>query len=158
MSGSTYRTERATFEEMRPQIEAVVSANGADVSEEKLETAKWLYENDVPVNGDTIRDYEMLRELENMSPEVIYERIVDEVLDGCMPEGADLTMPSRKEASEQLKQLNETDDRALRQVYRTEADFIKAKRQLEETRLSMTIDAARTMAGKGIELDVENLV
>ena len=158
VSGSTYRTERATFEEMRPQIEAVVSANGADVSEEKLETAKWLYENDVPVNGDTIRDYEMLRELENMSPEVIYERIVDEVLDGCMPEGADLTMPSRKEASEQLKQLNETDDRALRQVYRTEADFIKAKRQLEETRLSMTIDAARTMAGKGIELDVENLV
>ena len=158
VSGSTYRTERATFEEMRPQIEAVVSANGADVSEEKLETAKWLYENDVPVNGDTIRDYEMLRELENMSPEVIYERIVDEVLDGCMPEGADLTMPSRKEASEQLKQLNETDDRALRQVYRTEADFIKAKRQLEETRLSMTIDAARTMAGKGIELDVENIV
>ena len=46
----------------------------------------------------------------------------------------------------------------MRNVFQTEADFITAKRQLEEIRLTMTIDAARTMESKGIHLDVGNLM
>lgn len=150
--------EQEAFEELRPQIEAVIADSGLEVNEENVETAKWLYENNVPVTGDVLQNYETLRELEEMPPDVIYERIVDEVLDGYVPEGADLAVPSRREAADRLGQLKRTDDDTLRTVYRTEADFITAKRQLEEIRLTMTIEAARTMEAKGIRLDVENLV
>lgn len=154
---STYIPERADFEQMRPQIEAIIESGGMTVNGEHLDAAKWLYENDVAVTGKTIRDYEMVRELEDMPPEVMYDRIVDEVIGGIKPEAVDLTVPSRGEVSDRLKKLKDADEDALRVVYRTEADFVTAKRQLEEIRLSMTLDAARTMESKGIHLDVQNL-
>lgn len=150
--------EQEAFEELLPQIEMVIADSGLDVNEENVDIAKWLYDNDVPVTGDMIRDYKTLREVEHMPPEVLDERIVDEVLDGRVPEGADLTVPSRSEAADRLRQLTHTGEEILRAVCRTEADLITAKRQLEEIRLSMTIDAARTMAAKGIHLAVDNLV
>lgn len=155
---TTYAAGRASFEEMKPQIEAAVTNSGLEAGEENMEAAKWLYEHDVPVTGDNIRAYETLRALEELSPDVLTERIEDAVLDGITPEGADLTVPSRKEVSERLSHLCEMDDDALRNVFQTEADFITAKRQLEEIRLTMTIDAARTMESKGIHLDVGNLM
>lgn len=155
---TTYAADRASFEEMKPQIEAAVTNSGLEAGEENLEAAKWLYEHDVPVTGDNICAYETLRELEEVPPDVLAERIEDAVLDGITPEGADLTVPSRREVSERLSRLCETDDDALRSIFQTEADFITAKRQLEEIRLTMTIDAARTMESKGIHLDVGNLM
>ncbi len=155
---TTYAAGRASLEEMKPQIEAAVTNSGLEAGEENMEAAKWLYEHDVPVTGDNIRAYETLRALEELSPDVLTERIEDAVLDGITPEGADLTVPSRKEVSERLSHLCEMDDDALRNVFQTEADFITAKRQLEEIRLTMTIDAARTMESKGIHLDVGNLM
>lgn len=154
----TYIADKAAFEEMKPQIEAVIENSGMELEEENLEAAEWLYEHDVPVTGDNIRSYETLHELQETPPEVLSERIEDEVIDGVTPEGADLTVPSRGEVSERLKKLTEIDDDTLRSVYRTEAEFITAKRQLEEIRLTMTIDAARTMESKGIHLDVGNLM
>lgn len=155
---STYVADRAGFEEMKPQIEAVLEKSGMAVEEETLETARWLYENDVPVTGENIQACETLRELEETSPEILYERIVDQVIDGVTPESADLTVPSREETAGRVRQLKQTDDETLRKVYRTEADFITAKRQMEEIRLTMTIDAARAMESKGIHLDPTNLM
>lgn len=155
---TTYAADRASFEEMKPQIEAAVINSGLEAGEENLEAAKWLYEHDVPVTGDNIRAYETLRALEEVPPDVLAERIGDAVLDGITPEAADLTVPSRREASERLTRLCEMDDDALRTVFQTEVDFITAKRQLEEIRLTMTIDAARAMESKGIHLDVGNLM
>ncbi len=154
---STYIPERADFEQMKPQIEAIIENSGMPADEGHLDTAKWLYENDVAVTEKTIQDYEMLQELDDMPPEVLYDRIVDEVIGGIKPEAADLTVPSRGEVWDRLKKLKNADEDALRMVYRTEADFITAKRQMEEIRLSMTLDAARTMESKGIHLDVRNL-
>lgn len=150
--------EQSAFEELLPQIETIIADSGLEVNEENVEIAKWLCDNGVPVTGDMIRDYKTLHETMDVPPEALKERIIDEVIDGCMPEGADLAVPSRGEAADRLAQLVHTDEEALRAVFRTEADFITAKRQLEEIRLSMTIDAARTMEAKGIHLDVNNLV
>lgn len=158
MEPATYNQDRAAFEEMKPQIEAAVINSGLEAGEENLEAAKWLYEHDVPVTGENICAYETLRELEGVSSDVLAERIEDAVMDGITPEGADLTVPSRREVSERLSRLCETDDDTLRTVYWTEADLIRAKRQLEEIRLTMTIDAARTMESKGIHLEVGNLM
>lgn len=157
-SANTYSADPGAFEEMKAQVEAVIESSGLEVGEETLETARWLYENNLPITGENIQTCEMLQELKNTSPEVLYERIADQVLDGVTPEGADLTIPSRREVSEQVRQLKQTDEGTLRKLYRTEADFVTAKRQMEEIRLTMTIEAARTMETKGIRLDPTNLM
>lgn len=154
----TYAAGRASFEEMKEQVAAVIENSDMTPDEENLGAAQWLYEHDVPVTGETIRAYQTFSELQETPPEVLSERIRDQVSDGVTPEGADLTVPSRGEVSERMKQLIETDDDTLRGIFRTETDFITAKRQLEEIRLTMTIDAARVMEKKGIHLEVGNLM
>lgn len=154
----TYKESRASFDAVEKQAEAILENSGLEADEKNLETAQWLYENDVPVTGENIRAYQTLEELKDVPPEVLAERIADEVMDGILPEEADLEKISREEAGRRLEALKQTDDSVLRKTFVTEADFITAKRQLEEIRLTMTIDAARTMENKGIHLDVQNLV
>lgn len=154
----TYKENRASFDAVEKQAEAILENSGLEADEKNLETAQWLYENDVPVTGENIRAYQTLEELKDVPPEVLAERIADEVMDGILPEEADLEKISREEAGRRLEALKQTDDSVLRKTFVTEADFITAKRQLEEIRLTMTIDAARTMENKGIHLDVQNLV
>lgn len=154
----TYKENRASFDAVEKQAEAILESSGMEADEKNLETARWLYENDVPVTGENIRAYQTLEELKDVPPEALAERIADEVMDGILPEEADLGKISREEAGRKLEALKQTDDSALRKTFVTEADFITAKRQLEEIRLTMTIDAARTMENKGIHLEVQNLV
>lgn len=154
----TYKEGRASFDTVEKQAEAILENSGMEADEKNLETAKWLYENDVPVTGENIQAYQTLEELKEVSPEVLADRIADAVMDGILPEGADLTEISREEAGRRLEAFKQTDDSVLRKTFVTEADFITAKRQMEEIRLTMTIDAARTMENKGIHLDVQNLV
>ncbi len=154
----TYKENRASFDAVEKQAEAILEDSGLEADEKNLETAQWLYENDVPVTGENIRTYQTLEELKDVPPEALAERIADEVMDGILPEEADLEKISREEAGRRLEALKQTDDSVLRKTFVTEADFITAKRQLEEIRLTMTIDAARTMENKGIHLDVQNLV
>lgn len=148
----------APFDAVKQQVESILEKAGMEVSEENMKTAQWLYEKDVPVTTENIRTYQSLEQLKEVVPEVLTERIADEVMDGIVPEGADLTHISRDEAGEKLANLKQTDEATLRRIFSTEADFITAKRQLEEIRLTMTIDAARKMENKGIHLDVQNLV
>lgn len=155
---STYTANRASFDAVQKQAEAILENSEMEADEKNLETAQWLYENDVPVTGENIRAYQTLEELKDVPPEVLAERIADEVMDGILPEEAELENISREEAGRKLEALKQTDDAALRKTFVTEADFITAKRQLEEIRLTMTIDAARTMENKGIHLEVQNLV
>lgn len=154
----TYKENRASFDAVEKQAEVILENSGLEADEKNLETAQWLYENDVPVTGENIRAYQTLEELKDVPSEVLAERIADEVMDGILPEEADLEKISREEAGRRLEALKQTDDSVLHKTFVTEADFITAKRQLEEIRLTMTIDAARTMENKGIHLDVQNLV
>lgn len=154
----TYKENRASFDAVEKQAEAILENSGLGADEKNVQTAQWLYENDVPVTGENIRAYQTLEELKDVSPEVLAERIADEVMDGILPEEADLEKISREEAGRRLEALKQTDDSVLRKTFVTEADFITAKRQLEEIRLTMTINAARTMENKGIHLEVKNLM
>lgn len=155
---STYSEITASFETVKKQVGAILENSGMDVNEENLETAKWLYENEIPVTGENVRACQMLQELKDVSQEILTERIADEVIDGAIPEAANFTNISRDEAEQKLEALVQISDEELQKALSPEMDFITAKRQLEEIRLSMTIDAARTMENKGIHLDVQNLM
>lgn len=146
------------FETVRSQAEAILKNSGLEVNEENMAAAEKLYEEGAPVTAENIRSYQAIQDLKELSPEMLETRIEDEVLEGVLPEEADLANISRKEAAERLEKLLQTDEETLRRTFATDAEAITAKRQLEEIRLTMTIDAARRMENKGIHLDVQNLV
>lgn len=129
------KTEAVTsddFSLLENQVQELLAKDGVVPDEKSMETARWLYENDLPVTPEQIRTYGQLEELKELEPEVVSARIADQMAEGVRPEKANLMKISVAEA-------------------------ITAKRRLEETRLEMTVDALRNMAAKGIDLDITNL-
>lgn len=149
---------KESFDTVRNQAETILINSGLAADEKNMQAAEKLYEEGSPVTAENVRSYQAIQDLKELSPEMLADRIEDEVLDGVIPEGADLTNISRREAADRLEKLVQTDEETLRQLFATDAEVITAKRQLEEIRLTMTIDAARRMENKGIHLDVQNLV
>lgn len=145
------------FQLVKNQVEVRMTEGGVEVTADTMKTAEWLYYNELPVTAENIKLCGRLEELQELDDETLLGRIVDNLLDGVPAERADLTKISSGEASRAIRQLTEADEGALRQVYTTEADFIGARRRMEEIRLSMTIEAARTMSARGIDLDISNL-
>ena len=149
--------EDDSFAQVKDQVTGILEEGGIPAEESSMAIAKWLYDKDLPVTPEHVRLCQQLQELQELDYDTLLGRVVDNLVDGISAENADLTKMSREEASRAIRQLVETEDDVLHQSYRTEADFISAKRQMEEIRLSMTIDAARAMSAKGIDLDVSNL-
>lgn len=125
-------SQESDFAALEEQVREMLSVNGEEPDEETMETAKWLYDNDLPVTPEHVRTCEQLEELKTTEPEVLSARIIDNMADGVSPEKANLLKLSVSEA-------------------------ITARRQLEETRLTMSIEAVRNMSAKGINLDISNL-
>lgn len=145
------------FAQLEDQVNGILSEGGVEVTDKAIEVARFLYENDLPVTAENVKLYQSLEELKDVDSEVLLERIADSMAEGILPEKADLTRLSLNEAAELVQDLLDTDDSDLQRVYSAEADFVRAKRQLEEIRLVMTAEAARNMASKGIRIDIENL-
>lgn len=145
------------FEQLETQVKGILADGGVEVTEEAIEVAKFLYENDLPVTAENVKIYQALEELKELDSETLLARIADNMSEGISPEKADLTKLSLDEAAELVQNLLDTDDDELHRTFATEADFVRAKRQLEEIRLVMTAEAARAVASKGIRLDIENL-
>jgi hypothetical protein len=156
-NSGTETEEDSSFSSVASQVETILQEGGLPLTEESMETAKWLYDSQLPVTAENIRLCGQLEEIRDMDVDTLIERIADQLVDGVAPEKADLTVISRDEADTQLQEFIQTDEDALRQAYPAEIDFIRAKRQMEEIRLSMTAEAARTMAAKGIDLDLSNI-
>lgn len=145
------------FEQLETQVKGILADGDVEVTEEAIEVAKFLYENDLPVTAENVKIYQALEELKELDSETLLARIADNMSEGISPEKADLTKLSLDEAAELVQNLLDTDDDELHRTFATEADFVRAKRQLEEIRLVMTAEAARAVASKGIHLDIENL-
>lgn len=134
ISGREFQSEAAgeDFSLVEEQVYDLLVKEGLEPDEETMKTAKWLYKNDLPVTADNICTCEQLQKLKLIEPETMADRIVDQMAEGICPEKANLLKYSVVEA-------------------------ITAKRQLEEIRLTMTIDAVRNMSAKGMDLDIANL-
>lgn len=145
------------FAQLEDQVSGILAEGNIEATDEAMEVARFLYENDLPVTAENVKLYQSLEELRDLDPDVLIDRITDSMLDGIQPEKADLTKLSLNEAAELVQDLLDAEDNDLQRVYTTEADFVRAKRQLEEIRLVMTAEAARNMASKGIRIDIENL-
>lgn len=146
-----------TFSQIQNQVTDILEKGDLEVDESTVDIAKWMYDNNLCVTAENIKKYQSIQALKEMDADVLMERIVDLAADGEVPELADITTPSNSEAKKAIDKLVNTDDQTLKKKFVTEADFLTAKRRLEEIRLRMTATAARSMLSKGIKLDVTNL-
>ncbi|MBQ1393542.1 MAG: hypothetical protein IIY81_08420, partial [Lachnospiraceae bacterium] len=150
----------AAWEEIAPQAEKRLKEDGISVTEQVMQQAKWLFERELPINGDTIKELDALEKLkEEYEPEQVLEQITEGMARGQEPDEVSLVTPTMtsvqqaldnflQQVNEQLEQLPEAD--------LTVSDITK-RRQLEEIRLKMTADAAIRLQEKGIDLDVEQI-
>ncbi|MEE3468258.1 MAG: DUF6240 domain-containing protein [Eubacterium sp.] len=143
------------FDEVRPQIEERLQADGLPVSEKELDTARWLYQNELPVTPENISQVDTVNQLRELDTETLLERLVSEMEDGLRAESADLSHMSREEVGRLVEKLVQTDDATVRRAY--PEDPATARRQLEEIRLTMTVAAAREMSKLGVTIDIGNL-
>lgn len=147
-----------SFDSIRQQAENMMEQSGLPVNDVTMRAAQTLYENGVALTSDHVITYQKLQSLKQEAADTLMERVTDQVMEGVLPEQADLTKISRREAAEKKEQLIQTDEKTLFRTFPTETEQIRVHRQLEEIRLTMTVDAARRMEHKGIELDIKNLV
>lgn len=179
-SGTKVNTDNITdemFEEMKPQVEKVIEQAGLFVDDESLNDAKLLINNDIPVTTDNLRRYEELKQsigkkasevlseisddetdnpavklmadIESISPDFIYD---------MAKQGKELTIASAKRElsdssfDEKLltyeKDLNEGT---------LDAKAVTARRQMEEIRLSMTMEVSVRMTSLDVNVDTREL-
>ena len=173
------------FEEISTQIEDLMKKASINVDNSSLENAKWLITYQIPVTEENLKYLEALQEFDRLlqtgeiTPEMLTDRIKEAVLHGYAPEDAILPEGASVEerAEHIIRQLEGIEDYALESCIQEgkeltlsnllhasrpktgvtvdEAKLANARRQLEEVRLLMTVEANRSLLKKGIQIDTE---
>ena len=118
------------FSELEPQISQIIEAAGLEVNEDTLADAKWLLQEQIPLTAEKLQQ---LSELKGLAGE-IEDGSVD--WDGVLDSIADTIRMGKRP---------------------TEASMITARRQLEETRLTMTKEADAMIDRLGVRMDYQSM-
>ncbi len=134
------------WKELEGQVKEIIEKAGIIVDNEILQGSKWLIENDIPINIDSINQ---LIGLEKLTKTYNKDEIFDKVIKG-MREGA---LPGEVALIDRDK-LDITYEEQSRDGRGRE---LTAKRQLEEIRLKMIKEAAIRLEKKGFNIDTQAL-
>ena len=198
-SGVPSRTQQGIdFAAIEKQMEQVIKNAGLVVSEDTMNSCKWLIEKNIPLTTSNLKYLEGLNYLseqlttgtdENLDMEYVLNRIIESVKDGKRPMDALLidgfsnmdkaqaamdTITSAQDAdvaycvNQQITLTVENLQEAISNRGKettveisvemsTSITFITAQRQLEETRLAMTIEANYALLKRGIAIDTKPL-
>jgi hypothetical protein len=159
------------WQELIPQVSQIVGDTKAIVDNEYLEDARWLIENNIPLTKENISLLIGIKDLtKNYSTDVVLDRIFKGMKEGALPgeasliEGDELDIDSIlpkdiniKQLIEDIEKITEKDIIETVQTKDKQAKILTAKRQLEEIRLKMTIEAAIRLDKKGFHIETETL-
>lgn len=185
--GTGYYAKKAedyNWEQLRPQIERVLEEAGLEINEENIEGAQWLISVGVPLTAETMQKlHETQQAGQPWDREKIlsaaaaaiadgkkageanladgrssferaadyvesYGRISDEAVDLAVAEGKELNLRNLTKAQEEIDA-----EGMMREV----PAAVTQRRQLEETRLRMTIEANRQLMARGYSIDTTEL-
>ncbi|MDE7199588.1 MAG: hypothetical protein K2O15_12000, partial [Lachnospiraceae bacterium] len=177
------KAEDYNWEQLRPQIERVLEEAGLAVSEENIESAQWLIGVGVPLTAETMQALHEIgqaeqpwdqrkilsavaaaisdgkkagdanladgrSELERAADYVEgYGQISDEAVDLAVAEEKELNLRNLQKAQEKIDAGNVADV----------PQAVTQRRQLEEVRLMMTIEANRKLMASGYSIDTTDL-
>lgn len=160
-SGKEQSISKEDWEKLEMQVKQMVADAGLQESPKIMERAQWLFENQLPITKESLLQLEQLYEVkENYDADSTLTDVVKGFVLGELPKDT-LLWKKRQEVSNQKievflaeldtawKELNQTGELKTK-------DFAK-KRQIEEIRLKMTLEAANRMEAKGISLDLSSM-
>lgn len=185
-SGGYYakKAEEYNWDQLQPQMAKVLEEAGLEVTDENLEEAKWLVQSGIPLTAESInrlyeiRQVEMPQDMEQILSAVAaaiadgknagsanladgrsnlekaadyveaYAQVSDEAVDQTAAEGKELNLRNLQKAQEQINKYGVTEGTP---------EQISARRQLEEVRLMMTIEANRKLLESGYSIDTSEL-
>ncbi len=182
------KAEEYNWDQLAPQMEKVLEEAGLEATDENLEEAKWLIESGIPLTAESayrlheIRQVELPQSEEQILAAVAaaiadgrsagsanlsdgrsalekaadyvqaYEKISDEAVDQTVSDGRKCNLRNLMKAQEQIDRYGAAEGTPQQ---------ISARRQLEEVRLMMTIEANRKLIESGYSIDtaeIEDLV
>ena len=178
------KAEEYNWEQLQPQMEKVLEEAGLEVTDENLAEARWLIEAGIPLTAESVSRLHDIRQVEMpQEPEKIlaaiaaaiadgqnagsanladgrsnlekavdymdaYAQISDEAVNQTAAEGKELNLRNLQKAQEQIDRYGITN---------VVPEQISARRQLEEVRLMMTIEANRKLLESGYSIDTTEL-
>lgn len=152
-----YYAQKATepdTEKLKGQIEKVIEKAGYPVTEKTLRDGAWLVEKGVPLTEESFRAFEELQEVKLPAKEEdIFKAIAGAMAEG-KPAGEANLRDGRsiyRKAADSLERYEEQYQNLLKQEPTPEN--IKARRQLEEIRLHMTVEANVKLLKSGFAID-----
>lgn len=180
-TGSTLSDQ--DWEELKGQAEEILAGSGYELNQSNLNKARWLLENHLPLNEATLKELNTLQGIKGYaSPEIIMDKIIEGMKQGIKPKEVSLEADPAEAYDQLLTELDSITEETIGDALQenpeltlrgmidrksgkhpennTEADsyeLIKAKRQLEEIRLKMTVEAANRLEKQGIHIETEPL-
>jgi hypothetical protein len=186
------------FETIKSQAEKVLKEAGITVDEESLKNAKWLFDNGLPINKESLNKLDNLLYIkQGMSDDKLMNSILTAMTNGLAATEASLDDTSIQLARQVVEDINKISDAAIMKTAESGRDItiqnlvkaeqeltaneqktyvmnesvletgedlsevdikaITAKRQLEEIRLKLSVEAGQKLYNKGISVDTENL-
>ena len=180
------KAESLNWENIKGQIEDVIEEANLPNTKETKEQAKWLILSGIECNKENLTQLSQLQSIEfPISQETLIDVTIKAIQNGKQPQNALLTGESSIQESAQ-KVMEDVEQITDAGIYKTveenkpvtiqnlveasketeTVDFLQdteniealeAKRQLEEIRLMMTIDANKQLIKKGMQIDVTPL-
>ncbi len=172
------------YASVRSQIEGIVTQSGYEWDMKMQERTKWLFEHDIPINEEMLNRQDELLTIQETGLDNVdilksvsrgmkegydpanvplfdaqydmletavndFKTVTDDALKNVIANGEIINLNNLKEAKVQK--------RTVSAKVNVDIVYIKAKRNLEEIRLGMTIDAARKLSVKGIDINTAEL-
>ena len=185
--GTGYYAKKAedyNWEQLRPQIERVLEEAGLEVNDENVESAQWLIGVGVPLTAETMQNlYEIGQAKQPWDREKVLTAEAAAIADGKKPgeanladgrssleraadyaegygkisdEAVDLTVAEEKAVN--LRNLTKAQEKIdAGEVAQEVPAAVTQRRQMEEVRLMMTIEANRQLMARGYSIDTTEL-
>lgn len=174
------------FEQLRGKMAEIIESAGLESDAYQMSNAKWLVENDIPLTEETLLKMNELRNVMlPQGEDQLIKNIVNGMADGrepdasllldtenryeramqavdCITNVTDNTLKAVVESGKPVtiaqleKQQNAGVSRTVAQAVESDS-FITARRQLEELRLLMTVEASAKMLKQGIQIETAPL-
>ena len=154
---SGYYTQKASdahIEKLQSQIEKIIEKAGYSITEETLQSGFWLIEKGVPLTKESFRLLEELKQVKlPATDEELLSSIASALAEGRPAGKANLTVKQSiyRKAADCYKEYEEKYQAVF--SMKESPENIKARRQLEEIRLHMTIDANVKLLKSGFAID-----
>ena len=178
------KAEEYNWEQLQPQMEKILQDAGLDVTEETLGEAEWLIEAGIPLTADSVSRLHEIRGVGiPKETEEILSAVAAAIADGRKAGDADLGDPrsalekaaAYRDAYAQISgeavdiavadgdrlnlyHLQKAQEKAARYGVAPDVpEQVSARRQLEEVRLMMTVEANRRLMESGYAIDTAEL-